>query len=328
MQTQTLGGSGLSVTRLAYGCMPLGGSWDGKPLNAEAGKAAFASLDTALEAGLTFFDHADIYCRGKSEQVFGEWLKAHRGLRAKIHIQSKCGIRFPDVPPGAPLRYDFSRAYIVSSAEGCLKRLGIEYLDVLLLHRPDALVEPEEVARAFEELHAAGKVRHFGVSNHSAAQMELLRKSVTRPLVANQVEMNLIHTEMFDAGINWNLTGLSASSAGDWTLEYCRRENITLQAWAPLANGLLSGREPRADDPRLERIKAAGALVAKLADEKGVPREAIVLAWLLRHPARIQPLIGTRQPERIRAACQADGVELTREEWYALYQAGRGKKLP
>jgi len=329
MQTQSLGRTGLQVTRIGYGCMPLGGKWDGSPVDDETRKAAFTALDTALEAGITFFDHADIYCRGRSEEVFGMWLKERKVARSGICIQSKCGIRFPDTPtPGMPARYDFSRGWIISSTEGILKRLGIEHLDVLLLHRPDALVEPDEVARAFDELHATGKVREFGVSNHSAAQIELLRRAVTRPLAANQIELSLLHTEPLDDGINWNLSGTSASCSGASTLEYGRQSDLTIQAWGPLAQGWLSGRKPDAGDARKDRIERTAAAVKDMAHEKSVPPEAIIIAWLLRHPARIQPLIGTRQPDRIRAACRADGLQLTREEWYALFQLGRGRRLP
>lgn len=329
MQTQPLGRTGLQVTRIGYGCMPLGGKWDGSPVTEDVRKAAYAALDAVLEAGITFFDHADIYCRGRSEEVFGDWLKLRKIRRDRVHIQSKCGIRFPDTPvKGMPARFDFSREWIVSSAEGILKRLGVEYLDVLLLHRPDALMEPAEVASTFDELHASGKVREFGVSNHSAAQIEMLRKVVARPLAANQIELSLLHTGPLDDGIDWNVTGLSSACSGSWTFEFCRQIGVTMQAWGPLANGLLTGREPKADDPRKERIQQTAALVASTAKEKGVSPEAVAIAWLLRHPAKIQPLIGTRQPDRIRAACEADTLALTREEWYALFQAGRGRRLP
>lgn len=329
MKTQPLGRTGLQVTRIGYGCMTLGGKWDGSPIDAPTKTAAFAALDAAMEAGITFFDHADIYCRGRSEEIFGEWLRERKIPRNAIHIQSKCGIRFPDTPAkGMPARFDFSREWILSSVEGMLKRLGVEYLDVLLLHRPDALMEPAEVARAFDLLHGAGKVREFGVSNHSGAQIEMLRKVVSRPLAANQIELSLLHTEPMDEGIDWNVSGLGNACSGSWTFEFCRQIGLTMQAWGPLARGLLSGRKPSADDPRAGRVEQTAALVAGMASERNVPAEAIVIAWLLRHPATIQPLIGTRQPDRIRAACQADQLELTREEWYALFQAGRGRRLP
>jgi predicted oxidoreductase len=328
MRTMKLGASGLDVTRISYGCMSIGGSWEQSALDEGVARAACATLDAAVEAGINFFDHADIYARGKSEQAFGRWLRGRPGLRERIVVQSKCGIRFGDDPAGAPFRYDFSREHILSSVDGSLRRLGIEYLDVLLLHRPDPLVEPEEVARAFDELASAGKVRHFGVSNHNAAQIELLGRWVSRPLVANQLEVSLLHTPMIDAGIDWNVAGASERVCGDGTLEYCRREGIMIQAWSPLARGVLGDASAKADDHRRDRAAAVKAALAELASAKGAAPEAIALAWLLRHPARIVPIIGTCRPEKIRAACAADSVELSREEWVSLYVAARGRRLP
>jgi predicted oxidoreductase len=211
--------------------------------------------------------------------------------------------------------------------EGSLKRLGIDCLDVLLLHRPDPLVEPQEVARAFDDLESYGKVRHFGLSNHSAAQIELLRRYVLQPLLANQVEISLLQTRMIDAGIEWNIAG-AGPTCGDGTLEYCRRSDIQLQAWSPLAGGILGDGEANPDDPRRDRITTVKAALADMAAKKNVTPEAIALAWLLRHPAGICPIIGARRPEKIRDACQADTVELSREEWGALYVAGRGRRMP
>lgn len=328
MNKTNLGTSDLEVTRISYGCMAIGGSWDASGLTEDTFRSAATSLDAAVEAGITLFDHADIYCRGKSEEAFGRWLGDRGDLQGKIVIQSKCGIRFGDDPPGAPFRFDFSYEHITQSVEGILRRLKIDCLDVLLLHRPDPLVEPEEVARAFDDLECYGKVKHFGVSNHSAAQIDLLRRYVLQPIVANQVEISLLHSEMIDAGIDWNCTGLSTQVCGDGTLEYCRRNDITLQAWSPLARGLLGDVVPQADDPRTERIAATQKALAELAGKKGVAPEAVALAWLLRHPAGIIPVVGTTRPDKIRAACQADTVELSREEWNAIFTVARGRRLP
>jgi len=329
MQTQMLGTSGLEVTRIGYGCMLLGGAWDETPLADEVRKAAAASIEAALAEEINFFDHADIYTRGKSERVFGEYLKAHPRLRDRIYIQTKCGIRpAGSGDPKSPGRYDFSYEHIVRSAEGSLKRLQTDYLDVLLLHRPDVLAEPQEVARAFDDLHKAGKVRFFGVSNHTAAQIALLRKCVVQPIVANQVELNLLHMDMIDAGIHWNLRGLTHTATGDGTLEYCRLHDITLQSWSPLIRGMLSGSSIRPDDPRSDRAEAAAPIVAEMASQKGLSVEGLLIAWLLRHPAGIQPIVGTRNPQRLAAACKGLSVSLTREEWYTLYVAGRGRALP
>jgi predicted oxidoreductase len=320
MQTYRLGTSDLNVSRIGYGCMMIGGAWDDTPLTSSIRQAALRSLQTALDTGINFFDHADIYCNGKSEEVFAELWRESPHLRQQIYLQTKCGIRF-----GPPLhRFDFSYEHIIQSVEGSLRRLQTDYVDVLLLHRPDPLVEPEEVARAFDELSRAGKVRWFGVSNHTAAQMELLRYSLDQPLVANQVEFNVVHTHMLDEGIVFNQYN-PRLTRNEGTVEYCRLHNITLQAWGPLASGRLTGR-PRPDEK--EHVQEAANRVAQMAAEKGVSAEAILIAWILRHPARIQPLPGTTNPERIRAAAEAEGVRMTREEWYSLFVAGRGEQLP
>jgi predicted oxidoreductase len=321
MQTLTLGSSGLRVSRIAYGCMPLGGSWDESAPSPEAVTKAVKALGAALEAGIDFFDHADIYCRGKSETVFARALAELGVPRAKVVLQSKCGIRFAgDGGAGTPHRFDFSYEHIVRSAEMILNRLQTDYLDVLLLHRPDALVEPDEVARAFDALAASGKVRHFGVSNHTPAQIELLARSLRQPLVANQLQLSLVHSHLFDAGIAMN-QGKFATGA-DEVLDYCRLRGITIQAWGPLASGRALGGDTD------ERSQVLRQVVTSCATRKGVGLEAIPVAWLLRHPAAIQPVVGTTDPARIRAAASGDGVTLSREEWYELYVAGRGDNLP
>jgi predicted oxidoreductase len=320
MQTSRLGTSDLNVSRIGYGCMMIGGSWDDAPLTDSVRKAAVQSVHTALDVGINFFDHADIYCSGKSEEVFAEVWKDSPHLRQQIYLQTKCGIRF-----GPPLhRFDFSYEHIINSVEESLRRLQTDYIDVLLLHRPDPLVEPEEVARAFDELSASGKVRWFGVSNHTAAQMELLRKFLHQPIVTNQVEFNMVHTHMLDEGIVFNQNNPKLTR-NEGVMEYCRLHNITLQAWGPLASGRLTGRSRPNEE---EHLQATANRVAQMAAEKGVSTEAILIAWILRHPSRIQPLPGTTNPERIRAAADAEQVSLTREEWYDLFTLGRGEKLP
>jgi predicted oxidoreductase len=315
----------LEVSRLAYGCMTLGQTWNGQPPQEET-RQAMAAVRTALEEGINFFDHADIYGRGHSEEVFAAVWREVPGLRQQIVLQSKCGIRFEGDPvPGAPHRFDFSYEHIIESVDGSLQRLQTDYLDLLLLHRPDALVEPEEVARAFDDLQQSGKVRYFGVSNHSGAQIDLLRRFVRQPLVVNQLELSVLHNQLINAGIVVNQDEPARSLRAEGTLEYCRLHDITIQPWSPLARGVLFGRVPETWD---ERVVKTGRLVAALADKYGVSSEAIVVAWLLRHPAGFQPVVGTTKPERIRAVCQADNVELTREEWYALFIAGRGAPLP
>jgi predicted oxidoreductase len=319
MQTYRLGTSDLNVSRIGYGCMMIGGSWDDTPLTDSIHESAIRSVKTALDAGINFFDHADIYCNGKSEEVFADLWKDAPHLRGQIYLQTKCGIRF-----GPPHRFDFSYEHIINSVEGSLRRLKTDYVDVLLLHRPDPLVEPEEVARAFDELQQSGKVRWFGVSNHTAAEMEFLRKYLNQPIVVNQVEFNVIHTHMLDEGIVFNQNNPKLAR-NEGAIEYCRLHNITLQAWSPVAGGKLTGKAP-AGDPK--HIQKAADLVAQMAQEKGVSSDAILIAWILRHPARIQPLPGTTKPDRILAACEGEGVSLTREEWYRLFVAGRGEPLP
>ena len=320
MKTYTIPNTSLTWSRIGLGCMHLGGQWDNSPLTQAERTRAAAMLDAAVELGITLFDHADIYTRGKSETVFGEALKQRPGLRDRILLQSKCGIRFPDDPkPGDPGRYDFSREHILNSVEGSLRRLQTDHLDVLLLHRPDPLVEPEEVAQAFDELKAAGKVRHFGVSNHTPGQMALLQKYVDEPLVVNQLELNLLHAEMIEDGV------LANQNANTYTgqtgiLDYCRLHGILIQAWAPVANGKLIDPPRNAD----ERTRKAAAAVAALAKAKGSTREAIALAWLMRHPAGVQPIVGTTKVERLRDSVKADEVTLSREEWYGLWVAARG----
>lgn len=326
MKTQALGASPLEVTRIAYGCMAIGGTWTSEPASDETRREALSVVEFALDQGINFFDHADIYCRGKSEEVFAQIWAKRPGLRDRILLQSKCGIRFADDPvAGVPHRFDFSYEHIMRSVEGSLKRLQTDYLDVLLLHRPDALVEPEEVAKAFSQLHAQGKVRYFGVSNHTPTQIELLQAYLDQPLVTNQLELNLLHTHLIDEGIVMNQDRPGRPVRGHGTLEYCRLHNITVQAWSPLARGKATGGKLAPDDRPAQEV---AQLVASLAAEKNVSPEAIVIAWLLRHPAKVQPIIGTTNLDRIRAACQADSIELTREEWYTLFTAGRGDKLP
>jgi predicted oxidoreductase len=316
MKRLVLGSSGLEVSRIGLGCMRL----------SDERAQAVATIRAALDQGIDFYDHADIYGHGTSERIFSEIWQEVPGLRDRIVLQSKCGIRFPGDPDAsAPGRYDFSYEHILRSVEGSLRRLQTDHLDVLLLHRPDALVEPEEVARAFDALHRAGKVRFFGVSNHTAAQIQLLQTCVEQPLVANQIELNVIHAQIINDGIVFNCDERDVASRSEGTLGFCRMQGITIQAWSPLARGDVSGRSVADPDARIRRT---AALVAQLAEERGVSKEAIVIAWLLRHPARIQPIIGTTNPARIAAACQADDVTLSREEWYSLFIAGRGGRLP
>jgi predicted oxidoreductase len=238
----------LDVSCLGHGCMNLGGSWDRTLLSSAQRSRGAHVIATAIEHGITLFDHADIYTSGKSEAVFGEGLQQLPGARDQIVIQSKCGIRLQDDPqPGAPARYDCSYHHILRAVEGSLRRLHTSHLDVLLLHRPDALVEPEEVAKAFADLQHGGKVRYFGVSNHTAAQMALLQQHLDQPLVINQVELNLLHAHLISDGMVANWAGEQYTAAAG-TLDYCRMHNIMLQAWAPVAGGKLIDPPPEPEE--------------------------------------------------------------------------------
>ncbi|KPV44447.1 aldo/keto reductase [Alicyclobacillus ferrooxydans] len=314
----------LPVSRIVLGCMGLGGDWNDAPIEAAHIKQAHEVVEAALETDINMFDHADIYRMGKAERVFGEVLKAKPGLRDQIFIQSKCGIRFPEAG-GVPGRYDFSEHHIVKSVDGILARLGVEYIDFLLLHRPDPLMEPEEVASALSDLHAAGKVRWFGVSNMNAGQIELLQAYSDHPFVINQLEMSLLKHGFVETGVHVNQEAARANVFPDGTMEYMHLQNIQVQAWSPLALGYLSGRSL---DGQPDNVRATAKLVQEMAEQKGTSAEAVLLAWLMRHPAGIQPVIGTTNTDRIRACGQALQVKLSREEWYKLYVTSRGKPLP
>lgn len=314
----------LEVSRIALGCMQLGKTWNAEPLTDDTIKNAVSVIRAALDEGINFFDHADIYARGKSEEVFSNIWKEISGLRNKIILQSKCGIRFPNDPgEGFPGRYDFSYEHITKSVEGILRRLKTDYLDILLLHRPDPLVEPEEVAKAFDELQTSGKVLYFGLSNHTAPQIEYLKKFVTQPIIVNQLELSILHSDLIEEGVTFNQKHPPRRISNVGTIEYCRMNNITIQSWAPLAKGKLF-----AENLSDEKLKAARDMVASMAEKYNISNEAIMIAWILKHPAKIQPIIGTTKADRVKACCKADNIELSREDWYKLYIAGRGEPLP
>ena len=297
--------STLHVSAVALGCMRIA-----KLPTQEAATL----LNTALDAGINFFDHADIYGGGKSEEKFAEALGMNPTVREKLIIQSKCGIR-----QGF---FDFSKEHILAAVDGSLQRLQTDYLDVLLLHRPDALVEPEEVAAAFTILEASGKVRYFGVSNQNPMQIELLTKFVTQKLLFNQLQLSITNTGMIDAGLNVNMKIDAGVDRDGSILDYCRLHEITIQPWSPFQYGFFEG--VFLDNPKFPELNKA---IDALAAEKGVTNTTIAVAWLLRHPARMQPIIGTTNPARVKESCQAANITLTRQEWYAIYRAA-GNKLP
>ncbi|RXT07987.1 aldo/keto reductase family oxidoreductase [Ammoniphilus sp. CFH 90114] len=325
MRVMPLEKRGITRTRILLGCMGFGGGWNADPITVEDIVRAEEAIDVALSVGITMFDHADIYTMGKAEAVFGKILRKQSNLREKIIIQSKCGIRFADEK--GPGRYDFSERHIIQSVDGSLQRLGVDYLDVLLLHRPDPLMDLEEVSSAFQQLKGSGKVRYFGVSNMNKAQIHLLQTYCEVPLVVNQLEMSLNKLDWLDQGVLVNQKEGISTHFADGLLEHCMIHNIQIQAWSPLAKGIYS----REDKGHLSEVEInTRKLVAKMAVEKDTTKEAIVLGWLMRHPIKIQPVIGTINPERIKN-CE-DAVRqselMTREEWYALYVTARGGKLP
>lgn len=325
MAVMPLARRGITTNRLVLGCMPFGGSWNNEPITSENVLKAERAVDAALSIGISMFDHANIYGRGKAEEVFGAILKKRPDLREQIVIQSKCGIRFGE--GSVPTRFDFSKTHILETVEGSLSRLGIDYLDILLLHRPDPLMEPDEVAEAFGALKAAGKVRYFGVSNMSAGQIAFLQRALPDHVAVNQLELSLARLDWLDQGIHVNQKAGTSVNFAEGLMEYCQMENIQVQAWGPLAQGRFSGRSVETEP---ENIQKTAELVKQMAAAKETTPEAIVLGWLMKHPAMIQPVVGTMNPERI-VACQdaeRQAQLMTREEWYALYVSARGKNMP
>lgn len=297
--------AGHRASRVAQGCMRI------TSLNPQQ---LDALVKSDLDMGINFFDHADIYGGGECERLFGDFLKENPALRDKMLIQTKCAIR-----PGS---YDFSREHILSSVEGSLKRLGIETIDFLLLHRPDTLCEPEEVAEAFTALKSQGKVRHFGVSNENPYQIQLLNRYLDEKIMINQLQFGLGHTTMVDAGLNVNMNHDPATNRDGGVLDFCRLNDITIQPWSPFQYGFFQGvfignPEFRELNEKLEEIAAS----------YGITPTGLAIAWILRHPACMQPIVGSVNTGRLKEVCEESDVTITRQEWYALYCA-TGKKLP
>lgn len=314
MITTKLGSSSLTASRLAYGCWRIAESEDQSKGGRQAGTTGSAALIAAYEAGYTLFDGADIYGGGRCEEIMGHTLREVAGMRERILIASKCGVRPAGRPePGSPGRYDFSAEHIVQSCEQSLQRLGIETIDLYLLHRPDYLGDPHEIAGAFARLYDAGKVRFFGVSNFRPSLVNALQAACPFPLVVNQVEISLAQRAAFEDG----------------TLDQCLEKNLTPMAWSPLGAGLLGhGATHLLPGQRGYKIDDLVKVLDEIAKARGMSRPVIAYAWLLKHPSRIQPIVGTTNPGRIREAVRATEFELTREEWYRLFVAARGEPLP
>ena len=306
MKKITIGKQGITAPVIITGCMRMA-DLEQQKMN--------HFIHTSIELGANFFDHADIYGGGQSEEIFGKAMKMDSSLRREdMILQSKCGIR--------PGYYVFSKEFIIHSVVGILQRLQTEYLDILLLHRPDALVEPEEVAEAFCVLEKSGKVRSFGVSNHKPMQIELLQKYVSQPLLINQLQFSIPVSNMIANGMEVNMETSGAVDRDGSVLDYCRLKDITIQAWSPFQmsgwRGCFLGAK---EYPELNRK------LEELAEKYQVSTTTIATAWILRHPAGMQVIAGTTKEERLKEIVQACDITLSREEWYQLYLAA-GHMLP
>ncbi len=307
MEKIRLGLSNLEVSVVGLGCMRMAS----KNIT-----EAVAVVQAALDAGINFFDHADIYGKGQSEIIFGHAMRELKLDRESIIIQSKCGINQTEGT------FDYSKDYILESVDGILERLQTDYLDILILHRPDVLVEPKEVAEAFDILKANGKVRHFGVSNHSGIMIDLLKKDLNVDLITNQIQLSIMHTPVFDYGLNFNNRSSLGTDHSAGIVEYSRLNDMTLQAWSPFYHGYFEA--VFVDNENYPLINEAMQIVA---DKYGVSKEAVAVAWINRHPAKIQTIVGSMTPSRIERIGKVSDFEMTRKEWYDLYKAA-GNKLP
>jgi predicted oxidoreductase len=313
MDTIQLGAGSIQFSRLGYGCWRVLGPETAEP-TAEREKNARKAITTAYEAGFTLFDHADVYADGAAEKVFGDVLKQVSGMRERVVITTKCGIRRKGSPhPDSPYRYDFSAEHITKSCEQSLRRLGVDAIDIYQLHRPDYLMNPAEVAAAFAQLKEQGKVKEFGVSNFRPHQFALLQRACPFPLVVHQVEISLAKLDCFEDG----------------TLDQCLAEKITPLAWSPLGGGRLADTLPiDINSPEHARRIGLRETLDDIARDYGVARSIVALAWLLKHPAQIVPIVGSAKAERIVEASQAYKLQLSRDEWYRLLEAARGERLP
>ena len=295
----------MSASAVSLGCMRMNGLDE---------KSVDAIMEADLNNGINYFDHADIYGGGNSERLFGEYLKRNRNSRESIYIQTKCAIHDG--------QYDFSKEHIVSSVDSSLARLGIDYVDALLLHRPDTLMEPEVVAEAFECLKKSGKVRHFGVSNHNPMQIELLKTAVEQPLIINQLQFSATEAGMVTSGMNMNMKNNDSVMHDGSVLEYSRIKNITIQAWSPFQHGFFKGTFIDNED-----FPGLNEKLQEIGDKYGLTKTGVAAAWILRHPANMQLIAGTMNPVRLEEICKGADITLTRSEWYEIYRAA-GHCLP
>lgn len=314
MKTQSLGKSSLVSTRLAYGNMRSVGTWTPSDVTPEIRTRAMHAHIAAFEAGYNHFDTADIYCAGVCEEVLGQTLREVRGMRERIIVATKCGIRFKGNPnPDSPARYDFSPDYIRACCDASLKRLGVDTIDLFHLHRPDVLMNPLDIAPVFDDLHKSGKVKVFAVSNFLPTTLSALQKHLNVPIEVNQVEIHLGRLDPFVDG----------------TLDQCLERTMTPTAWSPLGGGWLgAGRTVQPNNPNYAKWTLLQQLLDKTGADHGVSRTVVALAWLMKHPSGIIPIVGSASPQNIREAAKADDVNLSREEWYHIYVAARGQTMP
>ena len=306
MKYISIGNTGIQASQIALGMM--------RASLHDAGRMQ-QLLEQAVQAGINFVDHADIYAwKNVSEQLYGQAMKDAPHLRDKFIVQTKCGI--------CPGYYDSSYEHIMESVHTSLKRMNLDCIDILLLHRPDALMEPEEIAKAFDELQSSGKVKHFGVSNMNAGQVELLKRYVRQEICVDQVQMSIVHAPMIDAGIYVNMTDERAVMRDGALLDYARCTGMTVQAWSVVQASWEKG--SFLDHPDYPQLNA---VLERLAEKYAVTKSAVAIAWLLRHPANIQAISGTADPEHLAQAAQAAEITLERQEWYELYLSA-GRKLP
>lgn len=311
MKTIDIAKDNFKASQLILGCMRI------NALNVDE---ADHLVMNAYKSGINIFDHSDIYGGGRCEELFGEVMDMHKDIRDKIYIQSKCGI--VKNTDGKIVYFDFSYDHIIKSVEESLKRLRTDYLDSLLLHRPDTLMEPEEVARAFDDLYTSGKVRHFGVSNQNVRQIELLKTCVKQPIVINQMQLSIPECGMIAQGLNTNMSNKLSYMHEDGVLEYSRMNDMTIQAWSPFQVGFFEG--TFIDNPEFEKLNTC---LQKQADRFGVAKTAVAVAWILRHPARMQVIAGTTNYRHLNEILGFEKVELTREDWYEIY-CSAGHTLP
>mgnify|MGYP000884136088 CR=1 FL=1 len=305
MKKISIGNGEMQASEIALGCMRIA--------NLPVDEVS-QLINTALDEGINFFDHADIYGAGTSESLFGKVLSRNPGLREKILIQTKCGIKKG--------YYDLSKEHIVNSVNESLKRLKTDYVDFLLLHRPDTLMDPQEINDAFNILLQEKKVRHFGVSNMNPMQIELLQKHIRVPLVVNQLQFSIVHSGMIDLGFHVNMKHPLATSLDNSILEYCRLKEITIQPWSVVQASWEEG--TFLNNPNYQELND---VLSKLAKKYSVTPSAIAIAWILKHPAKMQPIIGTTNPKHLEELCLSEKINLTRPEWYELYTSV-GKKMP